>query len=208
MDRVEKTGKLLNEYNHMKNIYSSDNFTMVFPNHKEEYAPIFQLDVDKEIELLANKFRILSTPGVETIRQPVKASHVVGFKAAEEVKGIEHSYITDDTSSHFSKTLPNFERPASARIYNEPKSYFEPEMVQSQSQAQNLIQVTTPVKKKLRVIRWLTKKIGEYDIDNDFWTSADCQVKSPFLAFSRSVYLPNGDILIMGGLDDEIPNKP
>jgi uncharacterized protein YaaR (DUF327 family) len=41
MDRVEKTGKLLNEYNHMKNIYSSDNFTMVFPNHKEEYAPIF-----------------------------------------------------------------------------------------------------------------------------------------------------------------------
>jgi len=40
---------------------------MVYPDHKEKYAPVFKLDVDKEIEILANKFRVQSTPGVETI---------------------------------------------------------------------------------------------------------------------------------------------
>jgi len=58
------------------------------------------------------------------------------------------------------------------------------------------------------VIRWLTKKLGEYDIENDFWSSVESQVETPFLAFSKSVYLPNGDIIVMGGLDDEIPQKP
>jgi len=64
------------------------------------------------------------------------------------------------------------------------------------------------VRLKLKVVRWLSKKIGEYDIENDFWQAVDAQVDRPFLAFSKTIYLPNNDMLVVGGLDDYIPNKP
>ena len=47
------------------------------------------------------------------------------------------------------------------------------------------------LRRKIKLIRWLSKKIAEYDIDNDFWITADAQIDRPFLAFSRTVYLPN-----------------
>ena len=33
VSQIEKTGKLLNEYNHIKNLNSKENFTMVYPDH-------------------------------------------------------------------------------------------------------------------------------------------------------------------------------
>jgi hypothetical protein len=33
--------------------------------------------------------------------------------------------------------------------------------------------MSSPIRRKIRVIRWLTKKVAEYDIDNDFWTAMD-----------------------------------
>lgn len=33
-------------------------------------------------------------------------------------------------------------------------------------------------------------------------------MERPFLAFSKTVYLPNNDIMVIGGLDDFVPNKP
>ena len=50
--------------------------------------------------------------------------------------------------------------------------------------------------------------MGEYDIENDYWIAAECHMSDNFMAFSKSVYLPNQDILVMGGLDDSVPNKP
>jgi len=47
------------------------------------------------------------------------------------------------------------------------------------------------MRRKIKILRWLSKKIGEYDIDNDFWRANDAQVDRPFLAFSRTIYLPN-----------------
>lgn len=67
---------------------------------------------------------------------------------------------------------------------------------------------TATFRRKIKVVRWLSKKIGEYDIDNDFWTGVDAQLSRPFLAFSQTVYLPNQDMIVMGGLDDCIPKKP
>ena len=72
----------------------------------------------------------------------------------------------------------------------------------------DMADMSSPIRRKLRIVRWLSKKIGEYDIDSDFWSSCDAQVKRQFLAFSKSVYLPNQNIMILGGLNDEIPNKP
>jgi hypothetical protein len=64
------------------------------------------------------------------------------------------------------------------------------------------------VRRKIKIVRWLSKKVGEYDIDNDFWTYHEAQVERPFLAFSRIVYLPNQNMVVIGGLDDFVPNKP
>lgn len=65
VDNITQSGKMLNYYNHMKNLNAGESYAVVYPNHKEEFNPILDIDVNKEVEILANKFRILSTPGVE-----------------------------------------------------------------------------------------------------------------------------------------------
>ena len=64
------------------------------------------------------------------------------------------------------------------------------------------------MRQKIKVVRWLSNLIGEYDVTNDFWTVADANVSQPFRPFSTTVYLPNQDLMVIGGLDDMIPNKP
>jgi hypothetical protein len=64
------------------------------------------------------------------------------------------------------------------------------------------------LRRKLKTVRSLTKKLCEYDVENDFWTPVEVKTDKIFLAFSRTVYLPNQDMIIIGGLDDSIPGKP
>jgi hypothetical protein len=42
----------------------------------------------------------------------------------------------------------------------------------------------------------------EYDIENEFWTETELKLERNFFPFSRSVYLPNQDIVVLGGMDD------
>jgi hypothetical protein len=58
---------------------------------------------------------------------------------------------------------------------------------------------------KVRVPRWLTSEIAEYDTANKFWITR--QVGLEILPFSCAIY---GDekIAIVGGLDDSVVNKP
>lgn len=64
------------------------------------------------------------------------------------------------------------------------------------------------LRRKLKTVRSLTKKLCEYDVENDFWTPVEVKTDKMFLAFSRTVYLPNQDMIVIGGLDDSIPGKP
>ena len=50
--------------------------------------------------------------------------------------------------------------------------------------------------------------IAEYDVSNDFWTATTAQVTNTFNPFSTTIYLPNQDLVVLGGLDDSVPNKP
>ena len=50
--------------------------------------------------------------------------------------------------------------------------------------------------------------IAEYDVTNDFWTATEAHIDYLFLPFSTTVYLPNQDLVVLGGLDDLIPNRP
>ena len=54
----------------------------------------------------------------------------------------------------------------------------------------------------------MTRMVAEYDVTNDFWTATEAQIEYLFLPFSTTVYLPNQDLVVLGGLDDLIPNRP
>jgi len=47
------------------------------------------------------------------------------------------------------------------------------------------------LRRKIKTIKWLCKKLVEYDIENDFWTPVEVKTDKIYLAFSRVVYLPN-----------------
>ena len=64
------------------------------------------------------------------------------------------------------------------------------------------------MRQKIKVIRWLSKVVAEYDVTNDFWSATEAQVQQPFRPFSATVYLPNQDLVVLGGLDDTTPNRP
>ena len=63
-------------------------------------------------------------------------------------------------------------------------------------------------RKKIRIVRWKTRKVAEYDLDSNTWSLTDTTLSSLFLPYSRTVYLPNTDLLTLGGLDETIPSKP
>ena len=54
----------------------------------------------------------------------------------------------------------------------------------------------------------MTRMVAEYDVTNDFWTATEAEIEYLFLPFSTTVYLPNQDLVVLGGLDDLIPNRP
>jgi hypothetical protein len=64
------------------------------------------------------------------------------------------------------------------------------------------------MRRKIKLARWLTKKIAEYDVTNDFWDVQTAEVEFNFNAFSTTIYLPSQDLVVVGGLDDRMPNKP
>lgn len=47
------------------------------------------------------------------------------------------------------------------------------------------------LRRKIKTVKWLSKKLVEYDIENDFWTAVEVKTDKIYLAFSRTVYLPN-----------------
>lgn len=56
--------------------------------------------------------------------------------------------------------------------------------------------------KQLKIPRWLTKKVGLYDLDYDNWSAIDVKMELPFFPFSTTVYLPENEVLVIGGLND------
>jgi hypothetical protein len=38
-----------------------DQFETVYPNHLRDFAPVFEINPNKELEIMANKFRVITT---------------------------------------------------------------------------------------------------------------------------------------------------
>jgi hypothetical protein len=217
-ENVRKTSSMLNYYNHLKALNSTDTHTIVYPTHKEDYHPVFDLDVNKEVEILANKFRIMSTPGVNTQQSYKREEYEqsdTGYEPKQGQQQISRDHgNTGNREVHYSdeenkNDMINTYAETSTTQNGRQRMFKTPAPAFSQQDSRNkLVSVASPVRKKLRIVRWLSTKIGEYDIENDFWSSVNAQIKKPFLPFSRTVYLPNQDMIVMGGLNDEIPNKP
>jgi hypothetical protein len=61
---------------------------------------------------------------------------------------------------------------------------------------------------KMRLVRWFSRNILEYELMEKRWTHAKSDLKKPILLFSQFVYWPTTEIMVMGGLDNKIPNQP
>jgi hypothetical protein len=59
---------------------------------------------------------------------------------------------------------------------------------------------------QMKIPRWLSKKVGIYAMDNlseaQAWSAIDVNMDLPFFPFSKCVYRPNNEILVVGGLND------
>ena len=66
--------------------------------------------------------------------------------------------------------------------------------------------------------RWLTNKIAEYDLINEYWVVKTLKDRFDphnkdanlieFYAFANTVYVDPESIVVLGGLDDRIANQP
>jgi len=52
-------------------------------------------------------------------------------------------------------------------------------------------QLQGTLRRKIKVARWLSRKVAEYDVGNEFWSLTEAEVEQPFHAFSATIYLPN-----------------
>ncbi|CAI2386952.1 unnamed protein product [Moneuplotes crassus] len=59
---------------------------------------------------------------------------------------------------------------------------------------------------RIRIPRWMTKTIAEF-VDEE-WKIHSINMKTHFFPFSRTVYLPNNDFLVIGGLNQIVEDKP
>jgi hypothetical protein len=64
------------------------------------------------------------------------------------------------------------------------------------------------LRKKLKTIKCLTKKLMEYDVQNDFWNPVEVKTDKFYYPWCQVVYLPNQDMIVIGGLDDSNAQKP
>ena len=53
----------------------------------------------------------------------------------------------------------------------------------------------------------MSKNVAEYNIDNDYIVLADSNLDLPFYPFSRCAFLKDKQLLVTGGLNDEVPKR-
>ena len=133
--------------------------TRMFSPHALCVKPLLSVDMEKEIEHLTQKFKLLNF-------------------------GLEQK------QGHASR--------------NE----FEQEnLIEERKDQPNDKLKRVPQMRKLRIPRWFTKKVAEYIIDNDYIVLAESNIDLPFYPFSRCAFLKDKQLLVTGGLNDEVPKR-
>ena len=62
--------------------------------------------------------------------------------------------------------------------------------------------------KRIRIPRWMSKNVAEYDLKNQYWTISEAKIDAPFHPFSNTIYLEDGNFFVIGGLNDKVAKKP
>jgi hypothetical protein len=95
MDKVSKTANMFNYYNYLKTLDSAEDYNVTYPNHTNEHYPYFDVDTNKEIEILANKFRVMSTPGMGE-QKPSSPEVMLNYRSGNEMpEQIDHPVFND-----------------------------------------------------------------------------------------------------------------
>ena len=154
--------------------------SIAFPNHLKEIAPIFEIDPEKELEILANKYRLQVANSSGQLQSTIKATSSGPINLSNfSFNNARGQSLQTNTSLQQSKL-----------------SILEPQSTLSTQ------------RRKIKITRWLTHDVGEYDVTNDFWKFQAAEISSLFNAFSSLIALPSHDLMVIGGLDDSVPNRP
>lgn len=57
--------------------------------------------------------------------------------------------------------------------------------------------------RKIRLTKWKSDKVMEYNIGTKNWILTDTQIKPDVKQFSCTVFFPNQEMIVLGGLDQE-----
>ena len=189
-------------------------FEATYPNHLRDIAPVFRIDPNKELEIIANKYRLqaeqmnelaqtrlMQISGVSksgkslnsstSMKRSASVAAIRSDKRGQNILG-ESAIINESTTGGALTSRQAAERNQKIDFFNRVPG----------------ANIESTMRQKIKVVRWLSKMIAEYDVTNDFWTATQARLTQPFRPFSTTVYLPNQDLVVLGGLDDSVPNKP
>jgi hypothetical protein len=73
-------------------------------------------------------------------------------------------------------------------------------------------------RQRIMLPRWLTNKIAEYDMINEYWVVRtlndrfnpinNAKNEMEFFAFSNTVFVNSSSLVVLGGLDDKVASLP
>jgi len=132
----------------------------------------------------------------------------------QEKEIVDFDEVFKDAKSKFFEVKPGLEVDTAKELELLMHKFKELSQATTKAQSKPVFkeehfQVEKPLKdrkkaKRIRVPRWMSKNIAEYDMANQYWTVSEAKTKISFHPFSRTVYLPDGDFLVIGGLNDQI----
>lgn len=181
VEAVQDAGRLLRDFDDAVARLANDSQDKVhdttYPNHLRDFAPIFKINPQKELEIIANKYRLQAQRMTElamtkvqklagypsrskslsqsTGKHLVTSVHKRGETQAQNILG-ESGIINEQLAP----TLTSVARGGKTER-NESLGFF------NRIPGANL---QSTQRQKIKVARWLSSLIGEYDVTNEFWT--------------------------------------
>ena len=65
------------------------------------------------------------------------------------------------------------------------------------------VEMNDGIRRKIRLTKWKSNKIMEYDIDTKKWFLTDTHIQPDVKRFSYTVFFPNQQMVVLGGVDPE-----
>ena len=205
-----RVGQLINLYRRMR---SEENENSEI-DHKVERAkltlqtmkPQLNIDMQQELEYslyFAAQVGKQNASGPSTFENPLdyKLDELKEPKGEGEEQNNTIEIGEDPKRSTFDMVQPQVNGLSHPDITLEGEEAKRDEAIEALAQrSKSAVQET----KNLRVPRWMSKSIAEYDLELGYWKAVETRMDGYFFPFSRCVFLECGDIIVIGGLNNTV----